>query len=356
MHKRLLNELTLSLTIAPDGPLLIKAGDRGGMDPTRPDMEFVRTWYNGRETVYLPGSSLKGMLRAHCEKIARTVASAASETQMQTRLSCNPLKAEAKALDGGCGEKFSRDSQKSTPEETFRRSCFICQLFGNTALAGHARITDAYPNLEQAIAQTPAAKGLDLPNNPTWANLDEKGRRLLDPNYTEERHGVAIDRVYGSVAVGPFQFETATQGVFTTTLTVRNFTTAQLGLLGLALRDLRQQRLSIGFAKSRGLGRIKVAISAATFRYPLGDLLPNLSTTHISGVGALLYDLDETAAQAYGYPRVDQLPLSARTLRSDDWGGQEVHFDETEAVVGGPLDDIWKAGVNAWKTVVQNGR
>lgn len=365
MHKRLLNELTLALTFAPDGPLLIKAGDRGGMDPTRPDMEFVRTWHNGRETVYLPGSSLKGMLRAHCEKIARTVASAASGTQMATRLSCNPLSADAKAADGGCGEKFSRWLDKSwntayqkplTAETVYRNSCFVCQLFGNTALASHVRITDAYPSLEQAIAQTPAAQSLGLPTNPTWAQLDERGRRLLDPNLTEERHGVAIDRVYGSVAVGPFQFETATQGVFAATLTVRNFTTAQLGLLGLALRDLRQQQVSIGFAKSRGLGRIKVTIAEATFRYPLGDLLPNLPAEQISGVGALLSGLDEQAAQAYGYAPTDQIALAGRTLQGDGWGGQQIYFDAAAATPGGALDEIWKAGVNAWKRVVQDGR
>lgn len=356
MHKRLLNELTLTLTFAPDGPLLIKAGDRGGMDPTRPDMEFVRTWHNGRETVYLPGSSLKGMIRAHAEKIARTVASADSQLQMKTRLSCNPLSADAKAVEGGCGEKFSRDLKKSTPEEIFRRSCFVCQMFGNTALASHVRITDAYPSLEDAIAQTPAAQTLGLPDKPTWAHLDERGRRLLDPNLTEERHGVAIDRVYGSVAVGPFQFETATQGVFAATLTVRNFTTAQLGLLGLVLRDLRQQQVSIGFAKSRGLGRIKVTIQEATFRYPLGDLLPSLPPDQISGVGTLLSSLDEQAAQAYGYVPTDQIALVGRTLQGDEWGGRQLHFDATHAASGGALDEIWKAGVNAWKRVVQHGR
>ncbi len=61
MHKRLLNEAILSIAIEPHGPILIKAGDKGA-DPTLPDMEFVRT--NG--TPYLPGSSLKGVIRAHC--------------------------------------------------------------------------------------------------------------------------------------------------------------------------------------------------------------------------------------------------------------------------------------------------
>ena len=56
-----LNDPQQRAVTAPDGPILIKAGDTGAVDPTRPDMEFVRAWYNGQETVYLPGSSLKGM-------------------------------------------------------------------------------------------------------------------------------------------------------------------------------------------------------------------------------------------------------------------------------------------------------
>ena len=46
MHKRLFNEAILELTIHPDGPILVKAGESGA-DPTRPAMEFVRTRRNG---------------------------------------------------------------------------------------------------------------------------------------------------------------------------------------------------------------------------------------------------------------------------------------------------------------------
>lgn len=357
MHKRLINELTLRLTIAPDGPLLIKAGDRGGMDPTRPDMECVRTWYNGQETVYLPGSSLKGLLRAYCEKIARTVvnpireaeqiraycekiahtvADPTKEAKMATRLTCNPLKADANAEDGGCGEKFNAlakgsrnaEGEKLTSEAVYKRSCFVCQLFGHTALASHLQLTDAYPT-DQAFAAT---------------------------NKTEQRHGVAIDRVYGSVAVGPFQFETITQGLFETTLILRNFTTPQLGLLGLALRDLRQQRLQLGFAKSRGLGRVKVEIQEAIFRYPVGDLLEGLADGEIAGVGTVLHAIDAKAAGNYGYKADDKLLVKDLTLSADGWGGRQVTYDYNAAAAGKALDEIWKAGVGAWKAVVEHGR
>lgn len=324
MHKRLINELSITLTIEPDGPLLIKAGDRGGVDPTRPDMEFVRTWHNGDETVYLPGSSLKGMLRAHCEKIARTVARAETEGEMQTRLSCNPLKSDARAPDGSCGEKFSRSRDKPSPEEAFRRSCFVCQMFGNTELASHVRISDAYPQTKAVAERT---------------------------NRTEERYGVAIDRVYGSVAVGPFQLEAVTDGAFTATVQIRNFTTAQLGLLGLALRDLRQQRVRMGFAKSRGLGRVRVTIDSATLRYPLGDLLPGLQQDQLAGADRIMHGLDAGAAAAYGYKNSQPIALGESPLHAGDWGDWQADFTGDTA-----LDPIWRQCVDAWKEVVQHGR
>ena len=38
MHKRIVNQATIELTISHVGPLLIKASDQGA-DPTKPDME-----------------------------------------------------------------------------------------------------------------------------------------------------------------------------------------------------------------------------------------------------------------------------------------------------------------------------
>jgi CRISPR/Cas system CSM-associated protein Csm3 (group 7 of RAMP superfamily) len=72
MHKRLVNHCTIDLTLIPDGPILIKSGKEGA-DPTKPDMEFVETYHAGGKSIYLPGSSLKGAIRAHAERIVRTV-------------------------------------------------------------------------------------------------------------------------------------------------------------------------------------------------------------------------------------------------------------------------------------------
>jgi CRISPR/Cas system CSM-associated protein Csm3 (group 7 of RAMP superfamily) len=72
MHKRLVNHCTIELSLIPDGPILVKSGKEGA-DPTKPDMEFVETYHAGGRTIYLPGSGLKGAIRAHSERIVRTV-------------------------------------------------------------------------------------------------------------------------------------------------------------------------------------------------------------------------------------------------------------------------------------------
>ena len=63
MHKRLVNHCTIELSLSPDGPILVKSGKEGA-DPTKPDMEFVETYHQDGRTIYLPGSGLKGAIRA----------------------------------------------------------------------------------------------------------------------------------------------------------------------------------------------------------------------------------------------------------------------------------------------------
>lgn len=303
MHKRLLNEARLTLTIKPQGPLLIKASDTGA-DPTRPDMEFVRTWYNGQRVVYLPGSSLKGMLRSHCERIARTIAES---------LSCNPVVKNKSCVD------LRKLEQKHAGDYVHRSSCFICQMFGNTVLAGRLRTADAYPVDVDAIR-------------------------------TEERNGVAIDRVYGSVAVGPFQMEVLTAGEFQTTLAIRNFTIAQMGLLALALRDIKLERVGVGFGKSRGLGHV-----TATFdRLELYYTRPPEATVHLPGVAFLLGEVEAKAygyqkdnGASFGYARVAQdvaeLP-AGMALRDDGWGAWGLELTDETAI-----EAVWRACIPAWK-------
>ena len=99
MHKRFVNHCTIDLTLIPDGPILIKSGKEGA-DPTKPDMEFVETYHAGGKSIYLPGSSLKGAIRAHAERIIRTIGTDKKPTNANTLWASNPLNLdEMKYLD-----------------------------------------------------------------------------------------------------------------------------------------------------------------------------------------------------------------------------------------------------------------
>jgi CRISPR-associated RAMP protein (TIGR02581 family) len=306
MHKRLLNEAVLDFAIVPEGPILVKAGETGA-DPTRPDMEFVRTWHNGERVVYLPGPSLKGVIRSHCERIVRTVGEGKS---------CNPV-----VKDESCGDRFDQDDPGP---KVHAGSCFICQIFGHTVLASRVRTKDAYPVDADAIR-------------------------------TEERNGVAIDRVFGSVAGGAlFQMEVVTSGAFRTKIVIRNFTVAQLGLLALALRDLKLGRVGVGFGKSRGLGHVTLEWEKLTLRY----MRQPSNLNQLAGVALLL---GEEEAGEYGYVRDDGAAFGYAEI-SDDlaaalpegmiltenaWG-EWVVTAEDDAV-----EDVWKSCIPAWVAAIR---
>jgi CRISPR/Cas system CSM-associated protein Csm3 (group 7 of RAMP superfamily) len=319
MHRQVVNEALLELALWPDGPLLIKAADAGA-DPTRPDMEFVRTQRPDGETIYLPGSSLKGALRAHCERIARTMGGAHADRRW--RLSCDPLGTASDGPRYSCSRRLDdrRGDREPGGDVVYRESCFVCRLFGNQMLAAHLRLADAYP---------------------------------AAPPRAEQRTSVAIDRIYGSVAVGPFSYEVVTEGRFATRLTVRNFTLAQLGLLALALRDLAEGRLALGFGKSRGFGRVGLEVTALTFRYP-GCTVRDGELTTIAGVpigpADQVYGAGVFVKEGrYEFPFPDEAPLPVGYATADDgWSAAEV-------TVPGDADlpTLWRACVARWADAVR---
>ncbi|HZR97116.1 MAG TPA: RAMP superfamily CRISPR-associated protein [Chloroflexota bacterium] len=316
MHRRRVNEAVLTLALWPAGPLLVKTG-YGGADPTRPDVEFVRTRRDGLETVYLPGSSLRGTLRAHGERIARTVGGEGPDRR--PRLSCNPLGSAPDGPGYSCNRRLQSLGERGDSRRAYRDSCFVCQLFGNQHEAAHLTVADAYPATAPRV---------------------------------EARASVGVDRVYGSAATGPLTYEAVTDGRFETTLTLHNFTLAQLGLLALALRDLAAGRLAVGAGKSRGLGQMGAQVVAFAIRYP-GCALRDGTLTTLSGAAIGSADQLYGAGafpdtNGYGFPSPDAASLPAgAAARDDGWGNVEV------AVPVDALDDLWRACVGRWAERVQ---
>ena len=243
MLKRIVNSARIDLEIIPIDPLLIKSGQAtvGGVD-----MSFVRTYHHGGdEEPFIPGSSLKGMIRSYAEKICRSLRDDPVPVCLPY---LNPKDKADRGEEGqfSCGlrfEKFKKDNkQPIVPSpDVYRLSCPACRLFGSHGFIGRFATSDAY----------------------LTDGFRSQGRPVF-----EIRDGVAIDRLTGGTAGGAkYDLEVLTRGEFCTTLDVRNFERWQMGLIALVLRDMEEGLVRIGFGKSRGLGRFKMRITAFQITY-----------------------------------------------------------------------------------------
>jgi len=313
MHKRFVNQCTIDLTLVPCGPILIKSGKEGA-DPTKPDMEFVETYHQGGRSIYLPGSSLKGAIRAHAERIVRTVGRESRPDKGNGLWASNPLK-----LDD-----YRYFDNISDSQEIYRQSSFTDQMFGNVCLASRVRIQDAYP-------------------------VDAKQLKI------EERNGVAIDRVFGSVAAGPFNYQVCTAGEFKTKIHLKNFSLAQLGLIGLVLRDLDEGWFGLGFAKSRGMGLVEVKLNSAVVQYP-GCVLENKQICQIGRqqqwphtmlLGAGVF-LEAEERQSYGFPPddIEETPIAAKLMELGF--GVQLCWEGSEQV-----EDLFMRAVRSWRKMLE---
>jgi CRISPR/Cas system CSM-associated protein Csm3 (group 7 of RAMP superfamily) len=300
--------------------MLVKSGKEGA-DPTKPDMEFVETYHEGGRSIYLPGSSLKGAIRAHAERIVRTVGHDSKPTKPGMLWANDPLNDNYDYL------KNPKDKKKLPAPTIYKESSFTDQLFGNVEIASRLRIEDAYP-------------------------VDRTQLKL------EERNGVAIDRVFGSVAVGPFNYEVCTDGAFKTKIHLKNFSLAQLGLIGLVLRDLNDGWFGIGFAKSRGMGQVEVTLKQAIVQYPgcvlteeepqeiklLGSSKQPWDNTVLLGAGEFL---TEGEANNYGFPAQDKQATPVRAEAMTLGVGVQLIWAE------GTVSDLFERAVKSWCNVLR---
>jgi CRISPR/Cas system CSM-associated protein Csm3 (group 7 of RAMP superfamily) len=315
MHKRFVNHCTIDLTLIPDGPILIKSGKEGA-DPTKPDMEFVETYHAGGKSIYLPGSSLKGAIRAHAERIIRTIGRDSNPHNPDILWANDPLNDKYDYL------------QKKSSSDIYKLSSFTDRIFGNTSIASRLRIEDAHP-------------------------IDKKQLKI------QERNGVAIDRVFGSVAVGPFNYQVCTAGEFRTKIHLKNFSLAQLGLIGLVLRDLNDGWFGIGFAKSRGLGTVTVKYNSAVVQYPgcvldesknqIKQIVKSGNWGHTSLLGAGEF-LDAEECANYGFPNSDNQPTPIAAESMDLGFGVQLKW-QGDGESGVP--NLFQCAVRAWSEVLR---
>ena len=305
MFKRWLNQGSVSLRLEPNGPIMIKSG-RDTVDPTQPDMAFVRTRHpQVGDSVYLPGSSLKGALRAHTERLLLGVGVDA----------CDPLTRNSECRRAG--DAFRKRRGEIATSEVFRPQCAACRTFGSLSVSGRMSVQDAYPWAVRADADAMRA-GAEAANE------------------TERRIQIAVDRETGQSAQGGalFEIEVVTGGAFETEIPFENVQLWQLALLFAVLRDLDQGDVGLGHGKARGLGRVRASVTGLRFASlrPTNDTARGDAPPRLFGAGTLTSP-DER--RAYGLHEQDDLEVPTDWQIARTWRGQELTFDSDQAAALG---------------------
>jgi len=252
----------------------------GGVPARGTDSPILR---DGYERPYIPGSSLKGALRAAVERIAPSLEDTTAcglfapahvllqqaEGQQVGPDECltplhekHPKKKAYRELEEGLGEKIKRhmDKLKLLLDGTFEEPkpkdqkkqvvaedhlmlaldhnlCDVCKAFGSPFMASRVYFHDAPVNEDGWMGLTQVRDGVGI----------------------DRDSGRAVDRIkYDYEIVPPDTF-------FDFSLTVESSDAKTLGLVALALHELQQGNVPLGGIRSRGLGRC--ALENATVEY-----------------------------------------------------------------------------------------
>jgi CRISPR/Cas system CSM-associated protein Csm3 (group 7 of RAMP superfamily) len=239
----------ISVEWAPLQPVIVKSGHDGiGVD----SLPLVSYKDGGRVSLVIPGSSLKGALRSHAERIVRTLITESSDAQDPMSL---PLIRDL----FGCANasvKKSRGSEESKLQPAGRIGALsVADCYSHAVVDG-----TLWEKVEIATADD------DKPlESRELHGLVEVLKQSAGLDFKHAYH-VAIDRWTGGAAE---------QALFSV-LAPRNITWERirlaidlsrmnadlrecaLALLLLVLRDLAESRIPIGFAVNRGFGEIAV--------------------------------------------------------------------------------------------------
>ena len=235
MLRKWLCQADIKIVIEPIDPVLIKSG-YATIDDAK--MVPVSTFKGGERIYYFPGTSLKGVLRSHLERIARTLKQGSvciPYYDKSSKKDMIPVAAERESH--GCGFRSRGDGKPNPSSAAYADSCAACRLFGSLKFGGRFSISDAYP-------------------------LPSHGPAV------ESRDGVAIDRFTGGTVPGAlFDLKVLVGGKFEANLQLMNFELWQLAVLNLLLSDLSDEMITIGSGRSRGLGRVRITVPSYCLTY-----------------------------------------------------------------------------------------
>lgn len=208
MFSELKNKFKLTINLKTESPLLIKSGNEN-ISPSSLDDNCIKSYKDGKDVVFIPGSTLKGVIRSRCEKIFNSLSENLKCCEITNKKnSCNSL------------------NTKIDAENTYKKICPACKMFGSMRLAGRIKIKDAYP----------------------------VGRFKIG-----HRTGVGIDRITGGAHKGAlYDFEVVEDGKFNVVITGENYELYQLKVLLWVLHDIKDGFVTFGSSSTRGYGVMDV--------------------------------------------------------------------------------------------------
>jgi len=213
----------------------LSVGARASLMPTGSDLPVIKT---PEGIPFIPGSSLKGVVRSYVERILRTMDELEQNHRGEKLWACDPLDEKQRCITGERKKVLWEQAEEEAEKEAkavdarfteliWQESCTACRLFGSPWLASRISFQDAM-----------------LSNRDSLLRL------------TEIRDGVGIDRDLGSAKSGiKYDFETVPAGAeFGIRIVVENAEDWEVGLLLLALEAMRKGELPVGGKTTRGPG------------------------------------------------------------------------------------------------------
>lgn len=231
-------------TLQAEGPLLTNdalVAGQSGFDHA-PLLTQVGDWQHP----VLTGAGLRGVLRSHAERIARTLATYNVNGEDEFLLkcpACSPVESRPKAPLASCDALLKEAKVSSEILVSDDQLCLACRLFGSTRRGSRLIVEDAPFAGEKVVL-----KMLDF---------------------------LAIDRFTGGGKDGAkFDALALWKPAFQLRLYLENPREWELGWLALVLRDLEEGWLSVGFGAAKGFGRVNLQHWKATFGYLTPEDLP----------------------------------------------------------------------------------
>ena len=225
------SRLVINATLRAESAFRIGTGSDDAAEPSASDLPVLR---GADGQPYIPGSSLRGVIRSQVERIIRSQ----EVTPGDGHGACDPTVNTHWCLPSETIDEWKKelrqpankhmDVDKELANRVWAKSCRVCRAFGSAWLAARIRIADLHLQDDELVR-------------------------------VERRDGVAIDRDKETVQ-HKYDFETvARTSAFCLHITAENLEATERGLLWLGLSELMAGHVLIGGFKGRGLGQVALS-------------------------------------------------------------------------------------------------